>query len=248
MAEAALSAMIGADSIPVLHTSSPDHGQLVSRSGICVRRIVVVLVMLHFAAILRLLQVDAMREPFTAILGPADLRAQVRTVVLMHHKRLPELNATLHGLANVSKSHELHVIVTQALPTTEMQAAEATSKMLREVANQLPFRLEHKPAEIVAANGSGDGSYSVDAARFGTKKNSLRNMLNGLKHAFDEASKTAHAPGSDAEAAPALRSVIVMEDDVEVSVDIFNYFDFAFSRINAARALPMPQASTHAFT
>ena len=38
------------------------------------------------------------------------------------------------------------------------------------------------------------------------------------------------------------QAAVVMEDDVELSPDAFEWFDFAASRISSARALPAPQA------
>ena len=56
---------------------------------------VAVVLSLHSLAVLWALALDAAAAPFGAMLPPTELGDGVRTVVLMHHKRLPELEATL---------------------------------------------------------------------------------------------------------------------------------------------------------
>ena len=179
-----------------------------------------------------LLALDAAAEPFSALLPPAETRAGVRTVVLMHHKRLPELEATLRRLAGAATQSAsalpLTVHVAQSLPRSEMAAANATAALLRSLGSALPaLDIWHAPAVLPAEAVSTDGSYSVDARKFGTKKNSFRNMVRGLDAAFGKADPPAYA--------------VVMEDDVEVSLDVMSYFELGAGVIDATRKLEPPR-------
>jgi len=135
----------------------------------------------HAACIALLLVQDALQPPFSALLDERVLVDRTRTIVLMHHKRTDELNATLHGLAALPSGGTLRVIVTQALQPDEAKAATATAALLRTLGG-LRLTLVHSVSVLPAPEL--DASYSVDARRYGTKKNSLRNMLHGLRRAF----------------------------------------------------------------
>ena len=146
----------------------------------------------------RLLRRDA-NEPNFADLPAEDKMALLsREVVLMHHKRLQELNNTLTRLARLEGADQLHVTVVQTLGASEAAAADASAALLRALTPRLPFNLSHRP--LVLPPSAADGTYSVDSSRYGTKRNSFRNLLHGLEGAFA--------------AEPRLRSAIVLEDDV----------------------------------
>jgi hypothetical protein len=201
---------------------------------------------LHAACIALLLLQDEAQPAFSALLNESAVEDSARTIVLLHHKRTAELNATLHGLAALHSAGSLRVIVTQALQPDEAAAAAATAALLRQL-GRLRLTLVHSvsvlpPPEV-------DASYSVNANRFGTKKNSLRNMLHGLRRAFghDQAVLPRETVRFTRPSVGSLRpptrppsSVIVMEDDVAVSPDILHYLHFAASLLHAARALPPP--------
>ena len=139
-----------------------------------------------------LLRRDA-REPNFAELPAEDKMALLsRQVVLMHHKRLQELNNTLTRLAMLAGAEQLHVTVVQTLGAPEAAAADASAALLRALAPRLPFNLSHRP--VVMPPSAADGTYSVDSSRYGTKRNSFRNLVHGLEGAFG--------------AEPRLRSVI----------------------------------------
>jgi hypothetical protein len=201
---------------------------------------------LHSACIALLLLQDEAQPAFWALLNASAVEDSARTIVLMHHKRTDELNATLHGLAALRSGGSLRVIVTQALQPDEAPAAAATAALLRRLGG-LRLTLVHSVSLLPMSEV--DTSYSVDAKRFGTKKNSLRNMLHGLRRAFghDEAALARETVRFDRPSAhpprPPTRppaSVIVMEDDVAVSPDLLDYFEFASSLLHAARAAPAP--------
>ena len=199
-------------------------------SGLCGSRLRIVLALatlVHLACVGRLLIVDGGRAPFTALLDPEEAARAHRPVVLMHHKRIPELNATLHELAALSSSSRLRVIVTQTLMPYEASASLATAELLRSLTH-LQLDTKHHVLQLPASEV--DGSYSVNARRYGTKKNSIRNMLHGLNAAF---LPTAGASPD---------GVIVMEDDIALSRDLLEYFDFSESLIHATRSNPQPQA------
>ena len=62
----------------------------------------------------------------------------------MHHKRLPELNATLHSLARASGAARLRVTVAQALDASDAPAAEATAALLNRIKeNRAVIVIEH---------------------------------------------------------------------------------------------------------
>ena len=154
----------------------------------------------------QLLRRDA-REPNFAELPAEDKMALLsRQVVLMHHKRLQELNNTLTRLAMLAGAEQLHVTVVQTLGAPEAAAADASAALLRALAPRLPFNLSHWP--VVMAPSAADGTYSVDSSRYGTKRNSFRNLVHGLEGAFG--------------AEPRLRSVIVLEDDAVLAVVLPN--------------------------
>ena len=202
---------------------------------------VAVVLSLHSLAVLWALALDAAAAPFAALLPPTELGDGVRTVVLMHHKRLPELEATLRRLAAAARASSasarpLIVHVAQSLRPSEAAAANATGGLLKSLAPQLAPAVEvwHAPAILPVESDAVDGSYSVDARKFGTKKNSFRNMVRGLDAAFGG---NAGAGGSGA--VPPSHA-IVMEDDIEVSLDLLAYFDMAASLVDATRTLQPP--------
>ena len=192
---------------------------------------VAALALAHLLVVLRLLWLDALAPPFGALLLDDELARSARTLVLMHHRRLPELNATLRGVAALPRAAELRVIVAQTVGASERAAGAASGALVRALAGELPFgALEHHLVVREAGGGAADGSTTTDAERFGTKKNSFRNMLNGLEAAFGGATKRGER----------LAGALVAEDDVALSPDALEYFDFAASLLAGARALPPP--------
>ena len=151
----------------------------------------------------RLLRRDASEPNFADLPAEDKMALLSREVVLMHHKRLQELNNTLTRLARLEGADELHVTVVQTLGASEAAAADASAALLRALAPGLPFNLSHRP--LVLPPSAADGTYSVDSSRYGTKRNSFRNLLHGLEGAFT--------------AEPRLRSAIVLEDDAVLAVD-----------------------------
>ena len=171
-----------------------------------------------------LLRRDA-REPNFAELPAEDKMALLsRQVVLMHHKRLQELNNTLARLAMLAGAEQLHVTVVQTLGAPEAAAADASAALLRALAPRLPFNLSHRP--VVMPPSAADGTYSVDSSRYGTKRNSFRNLVHGLEGAFG--------------AEPRLRSVIVLEDDAVLAVDALDFFDMAAALLESQALLSLP--------
>ena len=180
----------------------------------------------HLACVLYLLAKQAVHPPFSALLRtPARPPTPPQTIALMHHKRIPELNATLHKIAKIPRASNLLIIVSQTLPEGEEASFEQTRKLL-DTLTHLPMKLEHT-TNLVALKNSGVESYSIDARRFGNKKNSIRNMLHGVSKAFEKL-------GEDGN----LQFLTVMEDDVEVSPDVLDYFEFAASLMDGTRDLP----------
>ena len=148
----------------------------------------------------RLLRRDASEPNFADLPAEDKMALLSREVVLMHHKRLQELNNTLTRLARLEGAEQLHVTVVQTLGASEAAAADASAALLRALAPRLPFHLSHRP--LVLAPSAADGTYSVDSSRYGTKRNSFRNLLHGLEGAF-----TAESHGQTAvSAAPQLGS------------------------------------------
>ena len=216
-----------------------------------------------------MLALDAAAAPFLALSPPAEATSGVRSVVLMHHKRLPELEATLRRLAAAAAhvatpERPVRVHVAQSLRPSEAQAANATRALLESLAAQRALQhldLWHAPALLPIDADSPDGSSSVDAGRYGTKKNSFRNMVRGLDAVFGAEDGDSDAPsaaaaagttaaGGGADLARAARRgarrpppafAIVMEDDVEVSLDLFEYFEAVAGLIDGTRHLPAPQ-------
>ena len=91
---------------------------------------VAVVLSLHSLAVLWALALDAAAAPFGAMLPPTELGDGVRTVVLMHHKRLPELagrgRPAAAARASSASARPLIVHVAQSLRPSEAAAANAT--------------------------------------------------------------------------------------------------------------------------
>ena len=180
---------------------------------------------LHACSVARLLRRDADEPNFAGLPAEDKLRPLSREVVLMHHKRLQELNSTLTHLARLANADRLHVTVAQSLDASEAAAADASAALLRGLAASLRLNVSHRP--VVRPPDTSDGTYSVDAARYGTKRNSFRNLLHGLDAVFARR--------------PELRSAIVLEDDVILSVDALDFFDMAASLLASAEHLEFPE-------
>ena len=150
------------------------------------------------------------------------------TVLVLHHKRLPELEATLRSLALVPAAWKLNVIVSQSLEPLDAYAYNRSSMLVRALASELSLHVSLQSTILTQALP--DGSYSVDAKRFGTKRNSFRNLVHGLSIIFDAVDAPVYAA--------------VLEDDVEVSSDLFELFDLGAALVGATCALEPQQASS----
>ena len=177
--------------------------------------------------LLTLLAHHAAAPPFSQLLAPEILINHARTLVLLHHKRLPELNATLHQLATLPTALELRVIVAQTLSSAESSDFNATAGLLARLSH-LPLRLSHSTFRVDPSQ-AGHGSYSVNTRLYGNKKNSIRNMLHGVRAAFEP---------TPPESPPS--AILVAEDDVALSADTLEFFDLAASLVDATRELPAP--------
>ena len=195
-------------------------------------RAVAAVAALHACSILCLLRSDSEQPPFTALLTEDQLQLRSREVVVLHHKRLTELNSTLTHLSRVADADRLRLTVVQSLGTAEAAAADATAALLHALVPQLGLNVRHRPA--VQDAELTDGTYSVDARRYGTKRNSFRNLLNGLDAVF------ALQLG--------LRSAIVLEDDTLLATDTLDYFDMAASLLASAERLALPERPVLAAT
>ena len=142
------------------------------------------LVTLQVCWIVSLLRRAASEPPFAKLPAEDELQLLSREVVLMHHKRLQELNNTLTHLARLADADRLHITVTQSLDASEATAADATAALLRSLSLTLTLNISHRPTVRGAVAGRGDGTYSVDAGRYGTKRNSFSNLMHGLDSVF----------------------------------------------------------------
>ena len=116
---------------------------------------VAALALAHLLVVLRLLWLDALAPPFGALLLDDELARSARTLVLMHHRRLPELNATLRGVAALPRAAELRVIVAQTVGASERAAGAASGALVRALAGELPFgALEHHLVVREAVGGA----------------------------------------------------------------------------------------------
>ena len=141
---------------------------------------------IHAALALFELWRDHWQTPVEAlVLHESALQLWTRDVVIMHHKRLRELNATLSTLARAQRRQgELRVKVAQSLDESEISAATDTAALLDALRASLPFKtLTHVPH---FEQSSADASYSTDTRRYGTKRNSCRNLMHGLDSVFRE--------------------------------------------------------------
>ncbi len=196
---------------------------------LCAWAVLVLTACMQLTSAQELISLDDGSAAFSNLLPASELLRHCRSVLIMHHKRLPELEATLRRLASLPGSQRLVVTIAQSLRPSEAAAANATATLLRSLTPALGgMHLRHRATTV--PEDEADGTYSVDAQRFGTKRNSFRNLLMGLRAIFDDA--------------PSLRPAyaIVMEDDVEVAEDTLDFLDVGASLIEATRALTPPEA------
>ena len=95
---------------------------------------------------------------------------------------------------------------------------------------------DHNAPETKVCNACG-----LPRAReaYGSKQWKARSVRRCTECVTADRPVRAKAPPVPAASAPAY--AIVMEDDIEVSVDVLEFFDFGASLIDATRALPAPQ-------
>jgi len=180
----------------------------------------------HLLAVLRLLCIDLAQPPFTAILLPSELHLVSRSLLLVHRRALPQLNATLFSLAALPGAKELRITLWQPLHTSEDAAGEATARLLRSIGH-LGLAISHlRPAtctpqtcrRLAAGSAAAMGGLRTAAAIMADK------LVDGLDVAF----------------AGEAASVVVMESGVELAPDALQFLDFAASLMHSARALPLP--------
>ena len=180
----------------------------------------------HLLAVLRLLCTDLAQPPFTAILLPSELHHVSRSLLLVHRRALPQLNATLFSLAALPGAKELRITLWQPLHTSEDAAGEATARLLRSIGH-LGLAISHlRPAtctpqtcrRLAAGSAAAMGGLRTAAAIMADK------LVDGLDVAF----------------AGEAASVVVMESGVELAPDALQFLDFAASLMHSARALPLP--------
>ena len=178
---------------------------------------VAALALAHLLVVLRLLWLDALAPPFGALLLDDELARSAAALVLMHHLGgRDELKATLRGVAALPRAAELRVIVAQTVGASERSAGAASGALVRALAGELPFgALEHHLVVREAGGGAlADGStWRRRTPSASAKKNSFRNMLNGLEAAFGGATKRGER----------LAGALVAEDDVALSSDALEY-------------------------
>ena len=179
-------------------------------------RIVVILILsLPCALVFISLIQDALRSPFSPISDEAQLQSLSRRRRPHASQAVAGAERTLHSLARASGASRLRITVTQSLDSSDAAAADATGALLKSL--RLPFQsLKHLP-QVRAPEAR---SYSTDAARYGTKRGSCRNLLHGLEAVFG--------------ATPSLTAALVIEDDVRLSADVFEFFDLAASIVAAS--------------
>ena len=179
------------------------------------------------------------REPNFADLPAEDKMALLsRQVVLMHHKRLQELNNTLTRLAMLAGAEQLHVTVVQTLGAPEAAAADASAALLRALAPRLPFNLSHRP--VVMAPSAADGTYSVDSSRYGTKRNSFRNLVHGLEGAFGRC-----LAGIDALLDAGVRVALNPVTAACTQARVADYVDFVAARLPRVRSISLSAVQPH---
>ena len=188
--------------------------------------ILIALAIVHVCFILSALRRATAEHLYAGLPAEDQLQLLSREVVLMHHKRLQELNNTLIHLAQLPDADRLHITIAQSLDASEASAADTTAALLQSIAPRLRLNISHRPI-VRSSGGDGDGTYSVDAKRYGTKRNSFRNLLHGLDAVFMSQ--------------PRLQSAIVLEDDVILSVDALDFFDMAASLLASTANLPPPE-------
>ena len=201
---------------------------------ICVWTLVALAACVQLMSAQQLISFDGQSAAFDELL-PAALGRQCSNVLIMHHKRLPELEVTLRLLASLPGASQLAVTVAQSLRPSEASAANASAKLLQSLTPALGgMRVRHRPTTV--PEHEVDGTYSVDAQRYGTKRNSFRNLLMGLHAIFDD------TPSDHDDAAHGPAYAIVMEDDVELAEDTLDFLEMGASLLESTRALLPPEA------
>jgi hypothetical protein len=139
-------------------------------------------------------------------------------LVVMTYNRIERLRLVLTSISDIMKGspyHKpFHLIVTQSVDTTVLNFAEPVIKLLERMRNDHKHAykmIEHVQVPIE----KNDKSFTNNLKLFGNKKNSMNNLIGGLKRA------KYILENNDSS------NVIIMEDDVVLSCDILEYFSFA---------------------
>eukprot|EP00698_Gefionella_okellyi_P011032 TRINITY_DN2896_c0_g1_i1.p1 TRINITY_DN2896_c0_g1~~TRINITY_DN2896_c0_g1_i1.p1 ORF type:complete len:334 (+),score=57.26 TRINITY_DN2896_c0_g1_i1:123-1004(+) len=126
-------------------------------------------------------------------------------------------------MSALADSSDYHLVVTQSVNSpSDVQFVAPVI----DIASSLPFVSFTHVATHPEAE---DASYSTNKTLFGTKKASFRNLANGLEQAF--------VKHSDAD------FVIVVEDDILLSPDVFRFFDRCKREMRLNPSIPV--ASTY---
>ena len=153
----------------------------------------------------------------------------------MTYNRIDNLRLVLHSISNMMKAAPYHkplrLIVTQSVDATVPDFTQPVLHLLdamRTPEHQHAFQtIEH--VQIPIETNANDPSFTNNLKLYGNKKNSMNNLIGGLKRAVDLIQTTTTATAVTG------ANVMVMEDDVVLSCDVLEYFSYASGLINVDR-------------
>lgn len=191
--------------------------------------------------------------------GPADIdppQAYLEgIIVVMSYKRLDTMQRTLRGLAALPGIEYHHIILTQNIDpsrepalaswgnrsgkeavTTEEEEASYVLRLESLLRHCLPYTpYTHtnvwNPFPPLKMAGTAGAAGATKARLYGSKRNSIRNLLNGLKEALRMVSPPHSLRRSNVEegggwlSSVSMAKVMVMENDVLLSPDALSFTD-----------------------
>ena len=142
--------------------------------------------------------------------SPAISDAQAH-IVIITYKRMARLRDLLK---KIPRRERLRLTIAQSVNTSEPTFQRECEKLVADVGPSFAAA-QYVRTPIVTESSSKDFSNNVRA--FGSKRNSLRNLVVGIRAALK---KDATLP------------VIIMEDDANFSRDLFEYYDAAAQNLS----------------
>lgn len=151
-------------------------------------------------------------------------------LVVMTYKRVNNLRLLLHSISDMMNAAPrrhtpLKLIVTQSVDEEIPNFTQPVAELLQTLrtGHEAAFQsIDHIEVPIQKRKDGTSGSFTNNLKMYGNKRNSMKNLLGGLRRSIEMITK---APSN----------VMVMEDDVLLSCDLLEYFSYASKLMNLDR-------------